>query len=66
MTRKLVAAVIFALAVPATAFACSEKAQAQKTDDSQILLAQNDPSAPKTPTKGKTKKGKKPKKPMMQ
>lgn len=67
MTRKLVAAVIFALAVPATAFACSEKAQAQKSDDSQVLLAQNDPNAPKTPTKGKSgKKGKKAKKPMMQ
>ena len=67
MTRKLVAAVIFALAVPATAIACSEKAQAQKTDDSQVLLAQNDPSAPKPPTKGKTgKKSKKAKKPMMQ
>jgi hypothetical protein len=65
MTRKLVAAIIFALAVPATAIACSEKAQAQKTDDSQVLLAQNDPSAPKPPTKGKTgKKSKKAKKPM--
>jgi hypothetical protein len=66
MTRKLVAAVIFALAVPTTALACSEKAQAQKTDDSQILLAQNDPNAPKTPTKGKSKKAKKGKKPMVQ
>ncbi len=53
MTRKLVAAIIFALA------------QAQKTDDSQTLLAQSDPSAPKPPTKGKTgKKSKKAKKPM--
>ena len=67
MTRKLLAVLVFALAVPATAFACSEKAQAQKTDESQVLVAQNDPTTPKPPTKGKGgKKTKKPKKPMMQ
>jgi hypothetical protein len=66
MTRKLLAVLVFALAVPATAIACSEKAQAQKTDDSQVLVAQNDPSTPK-PTKAKgAKKSKKSKKPMMQ
>jgi hypothetical protein len=61
MARKLIAALVFALVAPASALACSEKAEAQnaQNDVQPVLMAQADTTKP--PAKP-VKKGKAPKK----
>ena len=61
MARKLIAVLIFALAVPAAALACSQEAQAQRAPDSdQTLIAQSNANITKVAAKKKKKKHKSP------
>ncbi len=59
MACKLIAALVFALVAPASALACSDKAEAKNADVQPVLIAQADTTKP--PSKP-VKKGKAPKK----
>lgn len=62
MARKLIAALVFALVAPASALACSDKAEAKNADAQPVLLAQADTSKPPAkPAKKKAPKKKAPK-----
>jgi hypothetical protein len=65
MARKLIAALVFALVAPASALACSDKAEAQNAQNADVqpvLVAQADPAKPPgKPVKKKAPKKKAPK-----